>query len=286
MREIIIKTEHLQYTYPDGTVALHDVSLEIERGKKIALLGANGSGKSTFFLCLNGINRPQSGKLYFDGAPYDYSKQGLLNLRSKVGIVFQDPDNQLFSASVYQEISFGAMNLGLPADTVKERVEDAIDTLEITPFRKKPTHFLSGGQKKQVAVADIVVTHPEVIILDEPGAALDPKHTKTVNRLIDRLNHSGMTTIISTHDVNHAYAWADHVILFHNGTVLLQGKPEDVFSDEDALEKTNLEKPAALRMFDTLCKNKLLPATLPLPRTLDAVEQYLRQYTTGKESEL
>lgn len=279
----IIKTEHLSFTYPDGTTALRDVNLSLAPGQKVALLGANGSGKSTFFLCLNGINKPQSGTLYFNGVPYDYSKKGLLKLRSKVGIVFQDPDNQLFSASVYQEIAFGAMNLGLSPEAVRNRVEEAIAALEITPFRNKPTHFLSGGQKKQVAIADIVVTHPEVIILDEPAAALDPKHTKIVNQLIDRLSQSGITTLIATHDVDHAFAWADHVVLFHEGTVLLQGTPESVFSNQTALEKSNLEKPAALRMFNRLCTCGLLPQGLPLPRTLSAVEQYLQQYTSGKE---
>lgn len=274
----IIKAENLCYTYEDGTEALKGIDLTIEAGKKVALLGANGSGKSTFFLCLNGVNQPQKGALYLHDKPYDYSKNGLLHLRSKVGIVFQDPDSQLFSASVYQEISFGAMNLGLEEEEVKRRVEQSIEDLEITPFRHKPTHFLSGGQKKQVSVADILVMDPEVIVFDEPAAALDPKHTKILNHLIDKLSERGITIIISTHDVDFAFGWADEAVLFHNGKVLRQGAPEEVFAAEEDLEKTNLTKPAALRLFDNLVKNGVLPEGLAIPRDLDALEKYIREW--------
>lgn len=274
----IIKAENLCYTYEDGTEALKGIDLTIEAGKKVALLGANGSGKSTFFLCLNGVNQPQKGTLYLHDKPYDYSKNGLLHLRSKVGIVFQDPDSQLFSASVYQEISFGAMNLGLEEEEVKKRVEKSIEDLEITPFRHKPTHFLSGGQKKQVSVADILVMDPEVIVFDEPAAALDPKHTKILNHLIDKLSERGITIIISTHDVDFAFGWADEAVLFHNGKVLRQSAPEEVFAAEEDLEKTNLTKPAALRLFDNLVKNGVLPEGLAVPRDLDTLEKYIRQW--------
>ena len=274
----IIKAENLCYTYEDGTEALKGIDLTIEAGKKVALLGANGSGKSTFFLCLNGVNQPQKGALYLHDKPYDYSKNGLLHLRSKVGIVFQDPDSQLFSASVYQEISFGAMNLGLEEEEVKRRVEQSIEDLEITPFRHKPTHFLSGGQKKQVSVADILVMDPEVIVFDEPAAALDPTHTKILNHLIDKLSERGITIIISTHDVDFAFGWADEAVLFHNGKVLRQGAPEEVFAAEEDLEKTNLTKPAALRLFDNLVKNGVLPEGLAIPRDLDTLEKYIREW--------
>ncbi|MEG1496016.1 MAG: energy-coupling factor ABC transporter ATP-binding protein [Clostridiales bacterium] len=275
MDNIIIKAENLSFTYDDGTKALKGIDLEITKGKKVAFLGANGSGKSTFFLCLNGINKPNGGKLYLNGMPYDYSRKGLLDIRTKVGIVFQDPDNQLFSANVYQEISFGALNIGLSTEEAKSRVEQAIADLEISDFRDKPTHFLSGGQKKQVSVADILVMHPEIIVLDEPAAALDPKHTAIVNSLIDKLASRGITIVIATHDVDHAFEWADEVVLFHEGSVLLKGSPEDVFSDEAALLKTNLAKPAALRLFENLTNNGILSAGLPIPRNLDTLEKYI-----------
>lgn len=286
--DIILKADNLFFSYDDEkTHSLNGLSLEIKRGHKIAFMGANGSGKSTFFLCCNGIHHPSSGTLYFNGEPVDYSRKGLLKLRSKVGIVFQDPDNQLFSASVYQEISFGILNLGIPEVQAKEQVEKVIDYLEITPFRHKPTHALSGGQKKQVSIADILVMNPDIIILDEPAAALDPKHTTMVNKIVDQLTENGITVMMSTHDVNYAMAWADDVFLFKDGKVLIHGTPEQVFSNKSALASTNLEQPACLQLFDSLCKKGILKTSLPIPRSLQQLESYIaaiseRTYHGGK----
>ncbi len=272
----ILKADQLVFSYDDDTThSLNGLSLEIKKGQKIAFMGANGSGKSTFFLCCTGILKPQSGKIYFLGKEISYTKKGLLDLRSKVGIVFQDPDNQLFSASVYQEISFGVLNLGLSEEEAKKEVEEVIDYLEITPFRHKPTHALSGGQKKQVSIADILVMHPEIIILDEPAAALDPKHTTMVNRIVDQMTEAGITVLMATHDVNYAYEWADEVILFHQGKVLMQGTPAQVFSNPSILKQTNLEPPAVLELFESLCRKGILKASLPLPRNLKTLEQYI-----------
>ena len=286
--DIILKADNLFFSYDnEKTHSLNGLSLEIKRGHKIAFMGANGSGKSTFFLCCNGIHQPSSGTLYFNGEPVDYSRKGLLKLRSKVGIVFQDPDNQLFSASVYQEISFGILNLGVPEDEAKEQVEQVIDYLEITPFRHKPTHALSGGQKKQVSIADILVMNPDIIILDEPAAALDPRHTTMVNKIVDQLTENGITVMMSTHDVNYAMAWADDVFLFKDGKVLIHGTPEQVFSNKSALASTNLEQPACLQLFDSLCKKGILKTSLPIPHSLQQLESYIaaiseRTYHGGK----
>ena len=276
--DIILKAENLYFSYDDeNSHSLNGLSLEIKRGHKVAFMGANGSGKSTFFLCCNGIHRPSSGTLYFNGEPIDYSKKGLLDLRAKVGIIFQDPDNQLFSASVYQEISFGILNLGVSEEKAKEEVEQVIDYLEITPFRHKPTHALSGGQKKQVSIADILVMHPQIIILDEPAAALDPKHTTMVNHIIDHLTDEGITVLMSTHDVNYALEWADDIFLFKVGKVLMQGTPIEVFSNQSALAETNLEQPAVLQLFHSLCRKGILKSSLPLPRNLSVLEKYIEE---------
>lgn len=287
---VILKADNLVFSYDDDTThSLNGLSLEIKKGQKIAVMGANGSGKSTFFLCCTGILKPQSGKLYFHGKEFSYTKKGLLDLRSKIGIVFQDPDNQLFSASVYQEISFGILNLGFSEEEAKKEVEKVIEELEITPFRHKPTHALSGGQKKQVSIADILVMHPEIIILDEPAAALDPRHTTMVNHIVDQMTEAGITVLMATHDVNYAYQWADEVILFHQGKVLMQGTPAQVFSNPTVLKQTNLEPPAVLELFDSLCKKGILKASLPLPRNLKTLEQYIAQihmnsYYGGKKT--
>lgn len=275
--DIILKAENLIYAYDEDEKenALNGLSLEIRRGEKVAVMGSNGSGKSTFFLCCTGICRPSGGRLFFDGREVAYDRKSLLDLRSKVGIVFQDPDNQLFSASVYQEISFGILNLGVPEDQARQEVEQVIDYLEITPFREKPAHALSGGQKKQVSIADILVMHPELIILDEPAAALDPKHTAMVKKIVDRLTREGITVLMATHNVNYAYEWADEVLLFHQGKLLSHGSPETVFRQKDLLEMTNLEQPGVLELFDRLTEEKILPEGLEIPHNLKQLETCL-----------
>lgn len=274
--DIILKAEDLYFSYDDEqSHSLNGLSLEIKKGQKIVFMGANGSGKSTFFLCCTGILKPQKGKLFFHNKEVTYKKKELLDLRSKIGIVFQDPDNQLFSASVYQEISFGPLNLGHSEEETKKEVEEVIDYLEITPFRHKPTHALSGGQKKQVSIADILVMKPEIIILDEPAAALDPKHTTMVNHIVDQMTQNGITVLMATHDVNYAYEWADEVLLFHEGKVLMHGTPAQVFGNRVALKQTNLEPPAVLELFESLCRKGILKASLPLPQNLNALEKYI-----------
>lgn len=278
MKDVILKADDLYFSYEgEKNHSLNGLSLEIERGKKIAFMGANGSGKSTFFLCCNGIHKPVRGQLYLDGQPYDYSKKGLLKLRQRVGIVFQDPDNQLFSASVYQEISFGILNLGVSEEEAQKEVEKVIRDLEITPFRHRPTHALSGGQKKQVSIGDILVMHPDIMIFDEPAAALDPRHTRIVNRIIDRLTEQGITVMMSTHDVNFALEWADQVFLFKEGKVLAEGTPVQVFSNREVLRETNLEQPAVMELFDSLCRKHILSDALPVPRTLAQLEGYISE---------
>lgn len=274
--ESIISAKDLYYTY-DGepTPALNGLSLEIRQGEKVAVMGANGSGKSTFFLCLNGILRPQQGTLSFRGIPYSYKRKELLNLRSKIGIVFQDPDDQLFSASVRQEISFGILNLGADSRTACKETEKIMDALDITDFKDRPTHALSGGQKKQVAIAGILVMHPDVVILDEPAAALDPKHTSLVNGIMDQMTKAGITVLISTHDPDHAFSWADKVILFHHGKVLKSGSPTEVFADHPALKAANLSKPAVLSMFESLRRKEIISAGTPVPKSLTELEQII-----------
>lgn len=276
-RDIILKLENVCYTYEDGTEALKDIDLQIRRGEKLAVMGANGSGKSTLFLTLNGIHRPTSGRVLHNGEPVDYSRKGLLALRKMIGIVFQDPDNQLFSASVTQEISFGALNLGLSEQEARERVEKVIEDLNIAPFRDKPTHFLSGGQKKRVSIADILVMDPEIILFDEPAAALDPKHARMIDEIIDRLSEKGITVILSTHDVNRALIWADRAVLLDEGRIVAEGTPDQIFTDDEVLARTNLEKPTILKVFESLCKAGITDRDVPIPRTTEDLDKLLKR---------
>ena len=274
----IIEVENLCYTY-DGNDerALDGMNLKIRRGRKVAFLGGNGSGKSTFFLCLNGIRRPDDGRILIDGTPVKYTRKGLLDLRRKVGIVFQEPDDQLFSASVYQEISFGLMNLGVDEAEAEREVERVIEELGITPFQDRPAHALSGGQKKLVAIADILVMHPEVMILDEPTAALDSKHTRIVQDIIGKLTESGITVLMATHDMDYAYGWADEIVLMHEGKVLRSGPPAEVCSDRQALEQTNLEMPSVLRLYEIMKEKGLLPSGDRPPADMRELERRLSE---------
>lgn len=272
----VIEAQDVSYTY-DGNDerALDGLNLKIRRGTKVAFMGGNGSGKSTFFLCLNGIRRPDTGKIRIDGKAIEYTRKGLLEVRGRVGIVFQEPDDQLFSASVYEEISFGILNLGADEETARSEVESVIEELEITPFQDRPAHALSGGQKKQVAIADILVMHPEVMILDEPAAALDPKHTRKVQQIVDRLTEKGITVLMATHDIDYAYSWADEIVLMHRGKVIRQGTPFDVCSDRAALKTASLEVPAVLRMHERLKEKGLIPQDAAPPGNIDELVESL-----------
>ncbi len=277
MDDCIIRAEDLHYTYEDGTQALRGASLQVRRGERLAVMGANGSGKSTFFLCLNGVYRPRAGRVIFDGQPVSYTRAGLLALRRRVGIVFQDPDHQLFSADVYGEISFGLLNLGCPEEEARRRVLRVMEELNIAEFQDKPVHLLSGGQKKRVSIADVLVMEPDVVMLDEPAAALDPKHVRLVDGIIDNLSARGITVLLSTHDAERAFAWSDAVALFDAGRVLVKDTPRKVFENDELLRAANLERPAALRLYEALVKKGILPANLPCPRTVEALEEAVRR---------
>ena len=273
-KEWMVEAEGVSYTYEGNErKALDKVSLKLGRGRKIAFMGGNGSGKSTFFLCMNGILKPQEGKVLIGGSPVEYTRKGLLEVRQKVGIVFQEPDDQLFSASVFQEISFGILNLGVDEERARNEVEQVIRKLGITPFRDRPAHALSGGQEKLVAIADILVMHPEVLILDEPAASLDPKHRNLVRSIVEGLSEKGMTILMATHDVDYAYAWADEIVLLHEGKVLRQGTPLQVCADERAMEQANLEPPAVMRLYRRLVQRGILSPEEGPPKTIEDLER-------------
>lgn len=254
-KEYIIETVNLNFKYQDGTKALNNISLKIEKGKKISFVGVNGSGKSTLFLNFNGVLKPSSGKMLYGGEEIKYKAASLNALRKNVGIVFQDPDNQLFSASVYQEVSFGPMNLKLDESEVRRRVDESLTNTGMIEFKDKAVHFLSYGQKKRVAIADIIAMNPEIIILDEPTSSLDPKHSKQIVQIFDELNEKGMTVILSTHDVELAYAWSDYIFVMKDGEIVKEGTPYEIFSDDELIVNSYLEKPLILETYEVLCEN-------------------------------
>lgn len=267
MEDVILQADALCYDYSDGNEALKGLSMSFPKGKRIGVVGPNGAGKTTLFLHLNGVFRPRSGKIFFHGKEIRYSRQEIRTLRSKIGVVFQDSNYQLFSASVTQELSFGPMNLKLPVQEVADRVEEAIHELEIESLRDRPTHFLSGGEKKKVAIASILTMRPEVIIFDEPLASVDPKSSLQLMAFINKLNAEGKTIVISTHDVNMIYSWADYIYIVYDGQVLGEGSPQSVFENETLVRQANLEKPWIVETYQKIVENEpLLGARHAMPQ--------------------
>lgn len=249
MTTSIFTLEHISYQYADGTMALKDISLSFERGKKIALIGNNGAGKSTLFLLLNGILKPTSGTISFKGKKLSYSRKEIKELRQQVGIVFQNPDSQLFSSSVYEDIKFGPKNLGLPVERVNEIVDEVMKLTETESLKDKPPHFLSIGQKKRVSIAGIIAMNPELMVLDEPTAGLDPYYSKNIMTLLADIHNENRTIVLSTHNVDLAYEWADEIIVLHNGEMISRGTPSEVFQQNEVLQKSHLHQPWVMEVF-------------------------------------
>ena len=265
MSSSILEAEDIIFSYPDGTKALDGLSISIEEGKKVAILGANGAGKSTLFLHFNGILQPDQGSIKFKGETVKYNKRALKELRKNVGIVFQDPDMQLFSSSVFQEISFGPLNLGLSEEEVRARVNEAMEVTGITGLKDRPTHLLSYGQKKRISIADILAMKPQAIIFDEPTVWLDPRHSNEIINFFDEINNQGITVILSTHDVNLAYSWADYVYIFAEGKIIGEGVPSDIFQDKELLMNADLTQPWIVEVYNELVQKNILASDFPIP---------------------
>ena len=257
----------VRYTYPNGHDALRDVSVSIEQGTKVALVGPNGAGKSTLLLMANGLLRPTGGELRLHGETLRYDRRHLRDLRRRVGLVLQNSDAQLFAPTVYQDVAFGPLNLGLPEDEVRRAVTGALAAVGLHGFEARPPHLLSGGEKKAVAIAGVLAMHPEVLVFDEPTSALDPASALGVMELLDELNASGTTIVISTHDVELAYTWADRVVLMDGGRVLLQGRPDEVFLDGGLVRAAKLRLPIVLEVHAELAARGLVAAREP-PRSV------------------
>ena len=207
----MLEVKNIKYAYNSEYQALKGVSLKIEKGEMVALLGKNGAGKSTLFLHLNGIYEPDEGQVFIDGEELKYDKKSLLKFRQKVGIVFQNPDDQIFAPTVEEDVAFGPLNLGLSMEEVQDRVEEALARVGMSGFEKTAPHHLSGGQKKRVAIAGILAMKPEIMVLDEPTAGLDPQGVVNLQKLLRQLNDEGITIVISTHEVDLILSGHKHV---------------------------------------------------------------------------
>jgi cobalt/nickel transport system ATP-binding protein len=264
----VIETRKLTYQYPDGTKALEDVDFNAAKGKIIALLGPNGAGKSTLFLHFNGILRPTSGTVQVNGESLKYDKKNLIKIRQRVGIVFQNPDDQLFAPTVIEDVAFGPMNIGLTEVEVEKRVKEALSKVGMEGYEKKAPHHLSGGQKKRVAIAGILAMKPEIMVLDEPTSGLDPKGASQILRLLYQLNKEGMTIVISTHDVDLVPLYAFSVYIISDGKIIKEGSPSEVFDDVTTIRKANLRLPRIAHLMEILEKEDSLPFDKPYPLTI------------------
>lgn len=272
-QELLLQVEDLHFGYERDRKALKGISLSIRRGEKIAVLGANGAGKSTLFLNLNGVLTPSKGRIIYRGTQID--KKRLNELRRHVGIVFQDADNQIIASSVLAEVSFGPMNLKLDRQEVKTRVEEALGYMNLTGFEDRPPHYLSGGEKKRVSIADILAMRPEVIIFDEPTASLDPYNADMLEEVLGKLAKEEKTILVSTHDVDFAYRWAERILVFCEGELIADGSPLRVFKQSDVLTRAHLKKPMLLEVYEKLLNAGLIPDKGAYPRQLEEFDAVL-----------
>ncbi len=232
--------------------ALDGVDLQLRAHSRLAILGANGAGKSTLLLHLNGTLRPSSGELFLDGSRFDYSRRGLTTLRQHVGLVLQEPDDQLFAGTVRQDISFGPLNLGLSEAEAAVRVDAALEAMELTALADLPPHQLSQGQRKRAAIAGALAMRPRLLVLDEPTAGLDPRGIDELARQLDLLHARGIAIVLTTHDIDFAHRWAREVAIVQEGRIVVQGAPDPILGDARLMHAAGLRLPIALAIRQAL----------------------------------
>ena len=285
-----IAIDNLTFSYRESGAqgktreVLHGITLDVQRGEHVAVLGHNGSGKSTLAKLLNLILEPDSGTIRIDGIEItdpDLSDADILTLRKKIGMVFQNPDNQMVATIAEEEVAFGPENLGLPSSEIRERVDAALGAVGMTAFAKKETARRAGVQKQRIASAGILAMEPECIVLDEPTSMLDPQGRKDVMKVIETLNRErGVTIVHITHDMNEA-ARAGRVIILNDGRIEMDGTPEEVFSDPDRLETLRLSVPQCTSLMHAL-KKEGLNIEGPVARPEDCIEALCRALGGGR----
>jgi cobalt/nickel transport system ATP-binding protein len=279
----VIETVNVTYQYPDGTKALNEINFTAQKGKIIALLGPNGAGKSTLFLHFNGILRPSSGTVRVDGSPMNYDKKSLLQVRQKVGLVFQNPDDQLFAPTVEEDVAFGPLNIDLDPEEVKIRVSQALEKVGMSGYGHKPPHHLSGGQKKRVSIAGILAMRPEIMILDEPTSGLDPKGAFQIMKLLIELNREGMTIVIATHDVDIVPIYAHKVYAISKGQIIKEGSPKDIFEDVQTIRDANLRLPHIAHLFERLQNEDQISFGKSYPLTVNDAKNRITEKIKDKK---
>lgn len=265
----LLELKNIYYSYDEETMVLDDISLTIYEGDRIAVLGNNGAGKSTLFLCCNGVITPNKGGRYLYDQLITDKKKSILSLHQAIGLVFQDPDDQIIASTVETELSFGPLNLGLTQEEARKRVNETIIAMNLEKYRKTPPHYLSGGEKKRVTIGDILVMEPKMILFDEPTASLDIKNTERFEEIIQSLSEQDMALLISTHDIDFAYRWAERILVLSEGKLLADDQAEIIFANEKLLQEANLKKPTIYRLTELFCKKYHLPLPKLMPKKLE-----------------
>ena len=271
----LLEARNLVHIYPGDVRALDGLNLKVEQGRRLAILGPNGAGKTTVLLHLNGTLRPHSGQVMLSDEAMTYDNTALTGWRRRVGLVLQDADDQLFAATVFEDISFGPLNLGLDEAETRRRVEASLAALNISHLADRSTHMLSFGQKKRVAIAGLVAMQPEILLLDEPTAGLDHLGTESLLAVLEDLERQGATLVFSTHDVDLAYRFADDVALFEGGKILAQGPIAEILAQPEMVARAKLATPFLLQLGLRAREIGLLQADEPLPRTYEAALKLL-----------
>ncbi|QEA51880.1 energy-coupling factor ABC transporter ATP-binding protein [Loigolactobacillus coryniformis] len=248
----MLELQHVNFSYEPGKEVLHDINLKLDQAQVIGIIGPNGSGKSTLFLNLVGIQRPDSGQILLDGQPLRYDKKSLLALRKRIGIVFQNSEQQIFYSLVEDDVAFALHNLGLPQAEIDARVDRALAKLDISDLRQRPIQYLSGGQKKRVAIAGILVLDSEWLLLDEPTAGLDPDGRRRMVRLIQQLIANGQKIILSSHDMDFMYEVGQYFYILQDGRIVKSGDKQTVFKERAIIEQAKLEQPWLVRLHEDL----------------------------------
>jgi len=273
---IILEARDVRYRYPGGLEAIKGISFHIRNGEKIALVGPNGAGKSTLLQMCNGMIRPDSGMMLVGNEPIQYNSRSLRDIRRRVGFVLQNSDRQIIAPTVYQDVAFGPANLGYDRQTMHEAVMHALQQVGLVGFERRPPYQLSGGEKKRVAIAGILAMNPDVLVFDEPTSGLDPAGSEELMDLLDELHHDGKTIIISTHDLELAYPWADRAILLLDGIILREDVPDVAFGDPTLVRLAHLSLPTLLELSQELQARGILQSTQKPKSILDmihAIEQ-------------
>jgi len=281
--ETAIEVDSVKYVYHDGTLAIDDVNLEITKGQRVAILGPNGAGKSTLLLLLGGLIEPSQGSVKIHGL--QAKGKTLAEIRKHVGIVFQHPDDQLFCPTLWEDVAFGPSNMGLSEAEVETRVKEALDIVGMTGYENKAPHHLSLGQKRKAAIATVLSMRPEMLLLDEPLANLDPKSRLELIKFLNKLHETqGITIILALNDMDQALALSDHAYVLEKGKIVAEGTPREIALNHKLLHDANLEPPLIAHFFAHLEEKTGLHSALETPLTFEDGVNHIVDIVNRKNS--